>query len=111
CPLCGDPLLSAEQPPELPGQWERWWLHLARKAISADHLAHHGRPGSPPDDNHTRLVHASCRRGHRARNAGASTARPSSPQRLAGAVGGDRGLVGFWGGPGGVTRRSYPTED
>ena len=83
CPLCGDPLLSAEQPPESPGQWERWWLHLARKAISADHLAHHGRPGSPPDDNHTRLVHASCRRGHRARNAGASTARPSSPQRLA----------------------------
>jgi RNA-directed DNA polymerase len=83
CPFCGDPLLSAEQPPESPGQWERWWLHLARKAISAGHLGHHGRPGSRPDDDHTRLVHASCRRGHRACNAGASTARPNSPQRLA----------------------------
>src|SRR6266487_525374 len=64
CPLCGDPLLSAEQPPESPGQWERWWLQLARKAIAAHYLVHHGRPGSRPDD-HTRLVHASCRRGHR----------------------------------------------
>jgi RNA-directed DNA polymerase len=67
CPLCGDHLLLAEQPPESPEQWERWWLQLARKAISADYLVHHGRPGSQPDDDQTRLVHASCQRGHLAR--------------------------------------------
>jgi RNA-directed DNA polymerase len=60
-------LLLAEQPPESPEQWERWWLQLARKAISADYLVHHGRPGSQPDDDQTRLVHASCQRGHLAR--------------------------------------------
>jgi len=67
CPLCGDLLLCADQPPESPGQWERWWLHLARKAIAADHLVHNGRPGRRSDDTHTRLIHASCRRGHSVR--------------------------------------------
>ena len=66
CPLCGDYLLFADQPPESPEQWERWWLQLARKAISADYLVHHGRPG-PQDDDQTRLIHASCQRGHLAR--------------------------------------------
>ena len=67
CPLCGDHLLLADQPPESPEQWERWWLQLARKAISTDRLVHHGRPGPHPDDDQTRLVHASCHRGHLAR--------------------------------------------
>ena len=67
CPLCGDHLLLAGQPPESPEQWERWWLQLARRAISADYLVHHGRPGLQPDDDQTRLVHASCHRGHLAR--------------------------------------------
>ncbi len=67
CPLCGDHLLLAGQPPESPEQWERWWLQLARRAISADYLIHHGRPGLQPDDDQTRLVHASCHRGHLAR--------------------------------------------
>lgn len=65
CPLCGDHLLTADQPPDSPEQWERWWLHLARKAIAADYLTHHGGPGSP-DGRQTRLVHASCHRRHRA---------------------------------------------
>jgi RNA-directed DNA polymerase len=26
CPLCGDNLLTAGQPPNSPEQWERWWL-------------------------------------------------------------------------------------
>ena len=47
CPLCGDPLLSAGQPPQSPEQWERWWLHVTRRAIAASYLTHHGRPGSP----------------------------------------------------------------
>ena len=62
CPLCGDPLLSAEQPPQSPGEWEEWWLHVTRRAIAASYLVHHGRPG-PPHDDPTRLVHASCQRG------------------------------------------------
>jgi RNA-directed DNA polymerase len=63
CPLCGEHLLTADQPPQSPTQWERWWLHVTRKAIATDYLVHHGRPG-PPDNDHTRLVHASCYRGH-----------------------------------------------
>jgi RNA-directed DNA polymerase len=66
CPLCGDEMLSAEQPPESPEDWERWWLHVVRRAIAADYLVHHGRPGSP-DGEQTRLVHASCRRELQAR--------------------------------------------
>ncbi|MER7127321.1 reverse transcriptase domain-containing protein, partial [Micrococcus luteus] len=66
CPLCGDHLLTADQPPESPDQWTRWWQHVARRAIAADYLVHHGRPGSP-DGDQTRLVHATCRRSYLAR--------------------------------------------
>ncbi len=66
CPLCGDEMLSAEQPPESPEDWERWWLHVVRRAVAASYLVHHGRPGSP-DGEQTRLVHASCRRELQAR--------------------------------------------
>ena len=50
CPLCGDHLLSAEQPPQSPAQWERWWLHVTRRAIATSYLTHHGRPGPPDGD-------------------------------------------------------------
>ena len=33
CQLCGDELLSADQPPESPSEWERWWLLVTRKAM------------------------------------------------------------------------------
>jgi RNA-directed DNA polymerase len=66
CPLCGHHLLTADQPPNSPHQWERWWLRVTRRAIEHDHLVHHGRPG-PPDRDQTRLVHASCHHGHLAR--------------------------------------------
>ena len=66
CPLCGGHLLTAEQPPQSPEQWEQWWLQITRKAIAASYLVHHGRPSSP-DGDQTRLVHASCHRGHLAR--------------------------------------------
>ena len=66
CPLCGDEVLSAAQPPASPEQWERWWLQVVRRAIVVDYLVHHGRPGSP-DGDQTRLVHASCQRGLQAR--------------------------------------------
>jgi RNA-directed DNA polymerase len=60
CPLCGNELLTADQPPQSPSEWERWWLAVTRKAIAVDYLVHHGRP-SPADGDQTRLVHASCR--------------------------------------------------
>jgi RNA-directed DNA polymerase len=84
CPLCGDHLLSAEQPPQSPAQWERWWLHVTRKAIAASYLAYHGMP-SPPDGDRTRLVHVSCQRGHdaRQRRNPEHSSNPETPSRLA----------------------------
>jgi RNA-directed DNA polymerase len=65
CPLCGNELLSAEQP-QSPAEWERWWLQIIRKAIIADYLVVHGRSGTS-DGGHTRLMHAACRREHHTR--------------------------------------------
>lgn len=54
CPLCRNELLSPDQPPQLPSEWERWWL-VIRQAIAADYLvltrrtAHpSGRRKNPP---------------------------------------------------------------
>jgi RNA-directed DNA polymerase len=82
CPLCGDHLLPAGQPPQSPRQWELWWLHVTRRAIAASYLTHHGRPGSPHDDQ-TRLVHASCQRGLQARQRRKPALHPATPSRLA----------------------------
>ncbi|MGH3805056.1 MAG: group II intron reverse transcriptase/maturase [Pseudonocardiaceae bacterium] len=82
CPLCGDHLLTADQPPQSPHKWERWWLHVTRKAIAADYLLNVGRPGSP-DGNHSRLIHASCYRGHTARLRSGTARQSSSPSRPA----------------------------
>jgi RNA-directed DNA polymerase len=81
CPLCGDHVLTADQPPESPEDWERWWLATVRRAIAADHLTHHGRP----DDTRTRLVHSACYRSLRARQRRDTTvsARPQAPLGLA----------------------------
>jgi RNA-directed DNA polymerase len=67
CPLCGGHLLSPEQPPQSPREWERWWQGMARRAIAADHLAHQGGNGKPGGIR-TRLIHASCGRELQARN-------------------------------------------
>ena len=82
CPLCGDHLLSAGQPPQSPEQWEQWWLHVTRKAIAASYLTHHGRPG-PADGDQTRLVHASCQRALNARQRSKPALQPATPSRLA----------------------------
>jgi RNA-directed DNA polymerase len=85
CPLCGDPVLAADQPPGSPQQWENWWLAVTRKAIRHDYLVHQGRPGRPgsPDGDQTRLVHASCQRALRARLRRSTAHPPCTPQRLA----------------------------
>jgi RNA-directed DNA polymerase len=66
CPLCGEHVLTPDQPPQSPYEWERWWLSIVKRAIAADYLTHHGRGGAP-DGNRTRLVHTSCHRSLRAR--------------------------------------------
>jgi RNA-directed DNA polymerase len=81
CPLCEDHLLSPDQPPQSPQQWERWWLHVTRRAIAASYLTHHG-PG-PADGDQTRLVHASCQRALHARQRGKPAPQPATPSRLA----------------------------
>jgi RNA-directed DNA polymerase len=82
CPLCGDQLLSAEQPPQSPSEWARWWLHLTRRAIAASYLTHHGERG-PADGDQTRLVHATCHRAHQARHRRSPALHPAAPSRLA----------------------------
>lgn len=77
CPLCGEHLLAPDQPPQSPAQWERWWLSIIRRAIAADYLTHHGQGGTP-NENRTRLVHASCHRSRQARHR-----RSPSPSTLA----------------------------
>jgi RNA-directed DNA polymerase len=77
CPLCGDYLLAADQPPQSPQQWETWWLSVTRKAIAASYLTH-GQPGMPHDDQ-TRLVHASCQRASQARQRRNPQLQPATP--------------------------------
>jgi RNA-directed DNA polymerase len=67
CPLCGDHLLTADQPPQSPQDWERWWLSVIRRAIAANYLTHSG-DHSTSNGKRTRLVHASCYRSLQARN-------------------------------------------
>ena len=83
CPLCGERLLHADQPPQSPDQWELWWRQVTRKAIAPGYLAHDRRPG-PPDDARTSLIHASCYRELRARISRQDPAQPGcAPSRLA----------------------------
>ena len=80
CPLCGDHVLTPDQPPQSPHEWERWWLSIVKRAIAADYLTHHGRGGAP-DGNRTRLVHTSCHRSLRARRG--TRPEPATPSGLA----------------------------
>ncbi len=82
CTLCGEHLLTVDQPPQSPQQWERWWLQVTRKAIAASYLTHHGRPGTARADL-TRLVHASCHRGFSRTGRKEPVQPPRTPSRLA----------------------------
>jgi len=82
CPLCEGHLLSPDQPPQSPQQWEQWWLQVTRRAIAASYLTHHGRPG-PADGDQTRLVHASCQRALHVRQRGKPALQPATPSWLA----------------------------
>jgi len=57
CPLCGEPLLYADQPPDSPGQWETWF-RVIRTAITRQAVTVRtadGRTGDQP-----RLMHTGC---------------------------------------------------
>jgi RNA-directed DNA polymerase len=63
-------LLTPDQPPQSPQGWERWFLQVIRRAITADYLIHHDTPTAARSQR-THLVHATCHRsGHPPRQAG-----------------------------------------
>jgi RNA-directed DNA polymerase len=59
CPLCGDWLLPAEDPPPTPREWERW-LATNRKTIIKTAMRTDGTSGEP------RLLHTHCHHRHTA---------------------------------------------
>jgi RNA-directed DNA polymerase len=61
CTLCGEHLLTPDQPPQSPDGWEHWFLQVTRKAITADYLVLHGQQ-TAVNDTRTHLVHATCQR-------------------------------------------------
>jgi RNA-directed DNA polymerase len=61
CTLCGEHLLTPDQPPQSPEGWEHWFLQVTRKAITADYLVLHGQHAAG-NDTRTHLVHATCQR-------------------------------------------------
>ena len=61
CSLCGENLLTPDQPPQPPQGWEHWFLQVTREAIKADYLVCHDTP-SAARSKRTHLVHATCRR-------------------------------------------------
>ena len=65
CALCGDYLLSPDQPPQSPEGWERWFLQVTKKAITADYLTVCSQPGTAARRNRIHLVHATCQRRRR----------------------------------------------
>ncbi len=82
CPLCGNHLLAPDQPPQSPREWESWWLNIAHKAIATEDLVHQARHGRP-DNNRTRLIHASCGRELRARQRRRPALQTATPSGLA----------------------------
>jgi RNA-directed DNA polymerase len=75
CTLCGENLLTKDQPPQSPEGWERWFLQLTRQAIKADILVHHDAP-SAARGMRTHLVHDTCSRQRRQQ--AASVLQPST---------------------------------
>ena len=61
CSLCGENLLTPDQPPQSPQGWEHWFLQVTRQAIKADYLVHHDTPRAARSKR-THLVHATCQR-------------------------------------------------
>jgi RNA-directed DNA polymerase len=72
CSLCGENLITPDQPPQTPEGWERWFLWVTKKAIEADYLVHHDTPRTARSKR-THLVHATCHRSKRPPRLAANT--------------------------------------
>jgi hypothetical protein len=108
CPLCGDHLLTAEQPPQSPNDWELWWQQVTRQGIAADYLVHHASPA-----HRTMIQPASCTPaadgGFAPAGARNQHSQPARPCGLLEPYAARVARTGS-GGIGGATRRSYPAE-
>ena len=62
CPLCGQFLLHADQPPQTPREWEQW-LRATRKAIDQERDQPTRRAGTAGEPQ-LRLVHTQCHSRH-----------------------------------------------
>ena len=63
CPLCGGWLMSAEDPPQSPREWERW-LAATRKTIVMVAM----REDGTSEETEPRLMHAHCHHRHTTEN-------------------------------------------
>ncbi|MCA1681725.1 MAG: group II intron reverse transcriptase/maturase [Actinobacteria bacterium] len=79
CPLCKEPLLYVDRPPDSLSQWETWYAAI-RKAMTRQAIAEHNSARTT-----RRLVHAHCARRHQTadRNARTSTTDACPPMRAA----------------------------
>ena len=55
----GPAACNADRATQSPEQWERWWLHVTRKAITKQYVTTQRDTGTPGG---TRLVHSHCQR-------------------------------------------------
>ena len=77
CTLCGENLLTPDQPPQSPQGWEHWFLRVAKQAVKADYLVHHDTPAAARSER-THLVHATCHRSKQPpRLAGGTVTQPA----------------------------------
>jgi len=88
CSLCGENLLTPDQPPQSPEGWERWFQQVIKMAITADYLTVCGQPAAG-NDTRTHLVHATCRRLQQParRRTGSTVSRHCTRTALSGLLG------------------------
>jgi RNA-directed DNA polymerase len=77
CALCDGYLLHADDEPQSPHEWERWFI-VVHRALRKQHIAYWGRART--DEREIRLVHAYCHRRNAlaAKEGPASTMKPAS---------------------------------
>ena len=81
CPHCGDPLIDTSHLPASPEDWEDWWLGVTRQHIPRAASAG-GNPATGGNGTILALMHASCHRSAKARNAGTQHCNPQRPSGL-----------------------------
>ena len=83
CSLCGENLLTPDQPPQSPEGWERWFLQVIRRAITADlpgpprHAQCRTQPANTPRTRHLPPEQTSAPAGRKHRGAAEHLNRPS----------------------------------